>query len=202
MKPRLVIATHNADKVREIRRILGRLPFAPTGLEKFPAYTVRETGRTLEDNALLKARAAARRTGLPSISDDSGLEVDFLDGAPGIYSARFAGYGCTYFDNCRKLLRKMEGVPPARRKAVFRCVAAVVFPDGRQRVFEGLCPGRITESLRGGAGFGYDPVFQPSGSKKTFAEMTLRGKNLISHRRKAFAKAAAFLRKVRTRTRP
>lgn len=195
--PVVVIATHNLDKLREIRKILGRGPFAVKSLAEFPPpYTVRETGKTLEANALLKARAAVRRTKTPALSDDSGLEIAALGGRPGVYSARFAGAGCSYDDNNRKVLRLLKDRPASERKAVFRCVVALVFPDGRERLFQGRCPGRIVDALRGGSGFGYDPVFLPTGKKKTFAEMPLAEKNRLSHRSQAFRKAAAHLKKI------
>jgi len=196
-RPVVVIATHNLDKLREIRKILGRGPVAVKSLADFPPpYAVRETGKTLEANALLKARAAVRRTGVPALSDDSGLEVNALGGRPGVYSARFAGSGCSYDDNNRKVLRLLKGRPASRRGAVFRCVVALVFPDGRERLFQGRCPGRIVDALRGVGGFGYDPVFLPAGKKKTFAEMPLAEKNRLSHRSRAFRKAAAHLKKI------
>jgi XTP/dITP diphosphohydrolase len=197
VKPQLVIATHNLHKLKEIRKILGRLPYAVTGLDKFPAYTVRETGKTLEANALLKARAGVRRTGQACLSDDTGLEVKALKGAPGVYSARYAGYGCSFQDNNRKLLRALRNTPVSKRSAVFRTVVAYAAPDGRTRLFEGRCPGRIVTEIRGKQGFGYDPVFQAAGTGKTFAELSLKEKNAVSHRAKAFKKAAAFLRKER-----
>ncbi len=190
----MVLATHNRDKVREIRKILSGLPVPLKGLEDFPpAPEPRETGKTLEANALIKARAAARRTGCLSLADDTGLEVAALRGAPGVISARFAGPGCTYADNNRKLLRLMARVPSSRRRAVFRCVVAAVFPDGEERIFEGRCPGRIVAAPRGSGGFGYDPVFRPAGQRRTFAEMTLAGKNRVSHRSKAFRRSRNFL---------
>lgn len=193
----VVIATQNRHKLREIRKVL-KGPYRLAALDEFPpAYTVRETGKTLADNALLKARKAARHTGRLSLSDDTGLEVAALDGRPGVYSARFAGSGCTFEDNNRKLLRLLKGVPASQRKAVFRTVVAAVFPDGREKLFEGRCPGWITEAVLGAQGFGYDPVFRPRGSKKTFAELTLAEKNRLSHRAKAFRKAGAFLRRTR-----
>jgi XTP/dITP diphosphohydrolase len=194
----LVIATHNLHKLKEIRKILGPLPYRIVGLDKFPAYTVRETGKTLEDNALLKARAGVRKTGHLCLSDDTGLEVKALKGAPGVYSARYAGHGCTFEDNNRKLLRAMKGVPASKRTAVFRCVVALAGPDGKTRLFDGRCPGRITSEIKGKQGFGYDPVFAPSGAGgDTFADMSLKEKNAVSHRAKAFRKAASFLRKKR-----
>jgi XTP/dITP diphosphohydrolase len=193
----LVIATHNLHKLKEIRKILGRLPYKVVGLDRFPAYTVRETGKTLEANALLKARAGVRKTGQACLSDDTGLEVKALKGAPGIYSARYAGYGCTFQDNNRKLLRALRNTPLSKRTAVFRTVVAYASPDGRTRLFEGRCPGRIALEVQGKNGFGYDPVFAPAGSRKTFAELSLRQKNAVSHRAKAFKKAAAFLKKAK-----
>lgn len=195
-KPVIVIATHNRDKLREIRRILGRGPFEVKGLDDFPpAYTVRETGKTLEANALLKARQAVRRTGQVALSDDSGLEILALGGRPGVYSARFAGYGCSYADNNRKVLRLMKGFERARRRAVFRCVVALVTPEGKERLFEGRCPGWIVDGVQGDKGFGYDPIFRPQGKTVTFAQLSLAQKNKISHRAKAFQRAGAFLRR-------
>lgn len=195
-KPIVVIATHNKDKRREIRRILGRGPFVVKGLDDFPpSYTVRETGKTLEANALLKARKAVQRTGHTALSDDSGLEIAALGGRPGVYSARFAGGGCSYADNNRKVLRLMNGVARARRRAVFRCVVALVTPEGKERLFEGRCPGWIVDRAQGGKGFGYDPIFQPLGQRRTFAQLPLREKNKISHRAKAFQRAGAYLRR-------
>ncbi|MBK8575043.1 MAG: RdgB/HAM1 family non-canonical purine NTP pyrophosphatase [Elusimicrobia bacterium] len=195
-KPLLVIATHNRDKLREIRRILSRCPWTVKGLDAFPPPTsVRETGKTLEANALLKARKAVQRTGHAALSDDSGLEVAALGGRPGVYSARFAGYGCSYADNNRKVLRLMKGVARARRRAVFRCVAAFVTPEGHERLFEGRCPGWIVEESQGIEGFGYDPIFEPRGKGCTFAELSLTQKNKISHRALAFQRAAVHLRR-------
>jgi XTP/dITP diphosphohydrolase len=196
VKNALVIATQNLHKLREIRKILGKLPRRVVGLDAFPAYTVRETGKTLEDNALLKARAGVKRTGQACLSDDTGLEVKALKGAPGVYSARYAGYGCTFQDNNRKLLKALKGLPLSRRAAVFRCVVALATPEGKTRLFEGRCPGRIVLEPRGGEGFGYDPVFEPRGAGKTFSEMSLQAKNAVSHRAKAFKKAAAYLKRV------
>lgn len=194
MRPTIVIATHNKDKLREIRRILGSGPFAVKGLDDFPPpYTVRETGKTLEENALLKARKAVQRTGHAALSDDSGLEVEALDGRPGVYSARFAGYGCSYADNNRKILRLMKGLPRGKRRATFRCVVALVTPTGKERLFQGRCPGWIVEDMQGKEGFGYDPIFEPRGEGRTFAALSLAQKNKISHRAKAFQRAAAYL---------
>lgn len=194
MRPLIVIATHNKDKLREIRRILGRGSYTVKGLDDFPPpYTVRETGKTLEENALLKARKAVQRTGQTALSDDSGLEVAALGGRPGVYSARFAGTGCSYADNNRKILRLMKGVPRRKRGATFRCVVALVTPAGKERLFEGRCPGWIVEEAQGEKGFGYDPIFEPRGQGRTFAAISLAQKNQISHRALAFRRAAAYL---------
>jgi XTP/dITP diphosphohydrolase len=194
-KPIVVLATHNRDKVREIRRLLGRGVADVRGLDDFPPYIVRETGRTLEANALLKARAAVRRTGHWALSDDTGLDVAALGGRPGVYSARFAGSGCSYADNNRKLLRLLKGVPRGRRRAVFRCAVAFVGPDGTERVFEGRCPGWIVEEERGEKGFGYDPVFEPRGTGRTFAQLSLAAKNRISHCVIVFCWVADYFRR-------
>lgn len=197
-KPVLVIATHNADKLREIRRLLSRGAYDVRGLDEFPPpYTVRETGKTLEANALLKARRAVKETGCAALSDDTGLEIAALGGRPGVYSARFAGSGCSYTDNTRKVLRLMEGIKRGQRRAVFRTVVAFVTPEGHEKIFEGRCAGFITDEAQGARGFGYDPVFEPRGGGRTFAQMTLAQKNKISHRAKAFTRAAAYLRRVR-----
>lgn len=197
-KPVLVIATHNADKLREIRRLLSRGAYDVRGLDDFPPpYTVRETGKTLEANALLKARRAVKETGCAALSDDTGLEIAALGGRPGVYSARFAGSGCSYADNTRKVLRLMDGINRRQRRAVFRTVVAFVTPEGHEKIFEGRCAGFITDQAQGARGFGYDPVFEPQGAGRTFAQMTLAQKNKISHRAKAFTRAAAYLRRVR-----
>lgn len=186
---RFVLATANPDKAEEIRAILG------PGVELLPrpdsVAEVDETGETLEDNARLKARALAAATGLPAIADDTGLEVDALDGRPGVYSARFAGEGATYADNVAKLLSELG--PAGDRTARFRTVAAVVWPDGREMLADGEVKGHIAPSARGLAGFGYDPVFVPDGEARTFAEMTPEEKHVLSHRGRAFRALAAQL---------
>jgi XTP/dITP diphosphohydrolase len=192
---KLLIATHNADKVVEINGIL-----AGTGVELVPltAYpsvppTV-EDADTLEGNAAKKAEEAFRATGIPSVADDTGLEVFYLNGAPGVLSSRYAGEGATYADNRQKLLRSLRGVPPRRRGARFRTVVAFVPAPGKAHFFEGICPGVIIECERGGGGFGYDPIFLPEGYNETFGEMELARKNTLSHRARAFQSFAEFLR--------
>ena len=193
---RFVLATANPDKAAEIMRIL-RDAGAPVELEPRPADVpdVEETGATLEANARLKAVGLTAATGLPSIADDTGLEVDALGGAPGVYSARFAGPDATYADNCTLLLRRLDGVPGDRRTARFATVALARWPDGREAAALGTVEGTIAETARGDRGFGYDPVFVPDeGDGRTFAEMSAAEKHAISHRGRAFRTLADGLR--------
>lgn len=179
----LVLATRNVNKVREMKRLLAGLPFDVRSVADYPAAPdVVEDGETLEANAEKKARSAARATGEWSLADDTGLEVAALGGAPGVYSARFAGEGCSYEDNNRKLLEELAGRPAAERGAVFRCVMALAAPDGRLYLDEGRLEGRIAADLRGTDGFGYDPVFELPESGRRLAELNLDEKNAISHR--------------------
>jgi XTP/dITP diphosphohydrolase len=189
-----VLATANRHKVREIQALLADLPVTVRSLAEFPgAPDVIEDGATYRENALKKARSAADFTGKPALADDTGLEVDALDGRPGLYAARFAGEGCTFQDNIAKLLRLLEGVPAERRGARFVCVLAFVVSGGRELVVEGELRGRITEAQSGVSGFGYDPVFFVSEAGKTLAELSFEEKNRISHRRRALDKAREFL---------
>ena len=183
---RLVLATANPDKAAEIRAIL-----APFGVELLPRPgdlgDVAETGATLEENARLKAEALTRATGLPAVADDTGLLVDALGGAPGVFSARYAGEHATYADNVAKLLAELAGVGLEGRTARFETVALACWPDGREVVGRGVVEGLITTEPRGTAGFGYDPVFVPAeGDGRTFAEMTDEEKHALSHRGRAF----------------
>jgi XTP/dITP diphosphohydrolase len=189
-----VVATGNRHKVEEIRAMLADLPVTVRPLADFPgAPEVVEDGATYRENALKKARSAAKFTGKPALADDTGLEVDALGGQPGLYAARFAGEGCTFQDNVRKLLLLLKGVPSPRREARFVCVIALVDPTGREQVVEGELRGRITESQAGSGGFGYDPVFYVPAVGKTLAELTAEEKNRISHRRRALDKARAII---------
>lgn len=187
-----VLASANPDKAAEIRAILG------PGIDLAPRPEnigeVEETGATLEDNARLKARALVEATGLAAIADDTGLEVDALGGAPGVHSARFSGEGATYASNVAKLLASLEGC--AERGARFRTVALAMWPGGQEVVAEGSVRGVITTEARGGDGFGYDPVFEPEGEGRTFAEMTTEEKNRLSHRARAFRALAARLDRI------
>lgn len=189
---RLVIATRNPDKVVEIAGILAGCGWALESLLDHPELPeVEETGATLRENALLKARATAAALSLAAASDDSGLEVDALGGAPGVRSSRFAGENVTYADNVRLLLERMRGVPAGSRAARFACVAALVVPRPGESAFEeivveGEVRGRITEEPRGEGGFGYDPVFFVPELGMTFAESGHAAKQRVSHRGRAF----------------
>ena len=185
---KLVLATHNSHKKTEMNTLLAPLGISIVGLDDFPQIgDIEETGTTLLENSLIKARSVHQITGLPSLADDTGLEVDALDGAPGVYSARFAGKNPTYEDNINKLLSKLDGISPDKRIARFRTVIA--FVDGRRELFsEGIIEGLITVEPRGHEGFGYDPIFLPETESKTFAEMSQERKNQISHRGRALAK--------------
>ncbi len=189
---RLVLASANPDKAAEIAAILG--PSLSVDLVPRPVEVpdVVEDGETLLDNARLKAVALVVATGEAAVADDTGLEVDALDGAPGVYSARYAGENVTYADNVNKLLTELAGV--TARTARFRTVALVAFPDGSELWAEGVVDGVITTEERGSAGFGYDPVFSPNdGDGRTFAEMSAAEKHDISHRGRAFRSLAAVL---------
>lgn len=195
---RFVLATANPDKAAEIVDLLGTVPGLV--LEPRPAGVpeIAETGQTLVDNARIKARALSAAVGLPAVADDTGLEVGALGGAPGVYSARFAGQHATYADNVRKLLAELERVGarrPDQRRALFRSVAFVAYPDGSERWAEGTVSGTIALAPGGSSGFGYDPVFVPDGADgRTFAEMTAAEKHAVSHRGRAFRALADQLR--------
>ncbi len=186
---RLVLASANPDKVREIAAILVGHDLVPRPVE---VPDVDEMGATLEENARLKAVALVEATGDAAVADDTGLEVDALGGAPGVFSARFAGEGATYADNVAKLLAVLHGVE--HRRARFRTVALARFPDGSEVLAEGEVVGDIATSARGAAGFGYDPVFVPvGGDGRSFAEMSPEEKHAISHRGRAFRALDALL---------
>ncbi len=189
-----VLATFNRDKLRELSALLGLPGITLTALCDEPGATApEETGATLRENALIKARSALRLTGLPVIADDTGLEVDALGGRPGVHASRFAGQGATYADNVRKLLAEMQGVGPARRTARFRCACVACLPDGRELVADGVLEGRIIGAPRGANGFGYDPVFEVEGLGRTLAELSDAEKNALSHRARAVHALAALL---------
>ena len=191
---KVVLATKNAGKAMEIGRMLEGSGVEIISLEGFPEVELPpETGKTMKENALLKARAAAGATGLPALADDSGLEVDFLGGAPGVYSARYSGEKATDEENWKKLLRELEGVPAEKRAARFRCAIALVGFDAEEHLFEGVFEGLIAEAPRGTGGFGYDPVFFVPEAGRTAAELAPDEKNRISHRARAIDVLKAFL---------
>lgn len=182
----LVIATNNEDKIREIKHLLDDLSVTILTRDDFLEFPdIEETGSTLKENAILKAKAISEFCGLPSLADDSGLEVDALNGAPGVYSSRYAGENVTYADNNRKLLKELEGVPDEKRTARFRCVMAICWGVDDVQTVEGVAEGFIAGETSGSSGFGYDPLFYYPPAGKRFSEMTLEEKNLVSHRGKA-----------------
>lgn len=185
---KIVLATGNPGKAREIAALFAELDIAVVQQAEFNLESARETGSTFLENALLKARFAAGKSGLPAMADDSGLVVDALDGRPGIYSARYASVDASDDANLDKLLLELEEVPETDRGAGFHCAAAVVFPDAGDKplVAEGIWRGRILRSRKGAGGFGYDPVFYDPILAKTGAQMSAAEKNAISHRGKAF----------------
>ncbi|MBI2094539.1 MAG: RdgB/HAM1 family non-canonical purine NTP pyrophosphatase [Candidatus Omnitrophica bacterium] len=190
----LVLGTKNKDKLRELKRLLKGAKLRALSPADFPGCPeAAETGRTFEANAKQKARAYSKFTGSLALADDSGLRVDALGGRPGVYSARFAGPGCTYEDNNRKLLRLLQKTPPSKRGAKFVCVVALYDAGKLVGVVRGECRGRIAQAPRGRNGFGYDPVFIPDGFSKTFAELPKTQKNKISHRGRAMRAARRLL---------
>ena len=193
LRKKLILATHNLHKQKEMNSILSPLGILIVGLDEFSHIgDIEETGTTLLENAYIKARTVYKLTGLPSIADDTGLEVDSLDGAPGVYSARYAGKNPTYQENCDKLLLKLKGYPKEKRVATFKTVIA--FVDGeREHHAEGIVKGVIVDKYRGVDGFGYDPIFQPESQSQTYAEMDTEEKNRMSHRFKALENIKEFL---------
>ncbi|MBF0183591.1 MAG: XTP/dITP diphosphatase [Magnetococcales bacterium] len=191
---KIVLATRNKKKTEEIRRILADTGMELFNLTAFPACPeVLEDGQTFTENADKKALEVARYTQLPALADDSGLVVDCLGGAPGVWSARYAGPGADDAANLNKLLQAVRNVPLAERSARFECVISMACPDGRLRRFHGSVSGRIIDEPRGGNGFGYDPAFVPDGLQQTFAEMAGEQKDSISHRGRALAALAEAL---------
>lgn len=195
LPPRIVLASGNAGKLREITRILGSLEVEVVAQSEFGVTEADETGSTFVDNALIKARNAALRTGLPAIADDSGLVVDALDGRPGIYSARYAGPNATDDENIDKLLEELANVPDTDRTASFHCCACYLSPDdSTSLIAEGRWDGRILRERRGESGFGYDPIFYDPECGRTAAELGAELKNARSHRGKALAALAGMMR--------
>jgi XTP/dITP diphosphohydrolase len=190
---KLFIASKNKGKINEIRSVLSGLGIEFFSLLDTPDIPdIEETGTTFEENASIKAQAVFEIVKIPVLADDSGLAVEYLNGAPGVYSARYAGENASDSDNCSKLLNEMERAAYNERKASFICVI-ILFDGENKRVFEGACNGHIITYLRGENGFGYDPLFVPDNYSKTFAELDLDTKNKISHRGKALASVKKFL---------
>lgn len=193
---RLVVASANRDKVREIVAVLSEVLDVELLPRPDDVPEVIEDGATLVDNARLKAQALMQATGTAAVADDTGLEVDALGGAPGVYAARYAGEDATYADNVNKLLRELSALADngGDRRARFKSVAFVAYPDGSEVWAEGVMEGRIATAPRGDNGFGYDPVFEPEvGGGRTFAEMTASEKDALSHRGRAFRALARLL---------
>ena len=182
---RAVLASHNKHKAQQVALLLDDVELVPLG-DVAPDLVLEEPFETFAENALAKARAVVAATGIPAIADDSGIEVDALDGAPGVHSARYAGESATDDDNNRKLVAALKDVPEERRTCRYRCVAAAVFPDGREVVAEGSCEGRVVLEGRGTLGFGYDPHVVPEGETRTMGEIPLEERLRISHRGRAF----------------
>lgn len=195
---KLVLATHNLGKVQELRELLSNTNFEVLSLAQYPNMTeVIEDGKTFRENAIKKAREVCSVLGEIALADDSGLEVDYLNGAPGVYSARFAGEGHNDTANNQKLLQLLDNVPNEQRTARFRCVVAVATPGGLVETFDGVCEGIIVTKERGGNGFGYDPLFEVPEYNKTFAELDEQVKNAISHRGRALQKAKGVLERYK-----
>ena len=194
----ILLATGNTHKLTELKRVL---PVCLPNSEKItyrilPDFHItlpEETGSTLAENARQKAVYAAQQSGFIALSDDTGLEVDYLHGAPGVHTARYAGESCDAAANNQKLLQALAGVPMEKRTARFRTVACMAWPDGKVQFFEGLCNGHIALDYRGTEGFGYDPIFVVDELDKRFAELSTDEKNAVSHRGRAFQKVRDFL---------
>jgi XTP/dITP diphosphohydrolase len=197
----MVLTTNNKHKVREISAILKKagLGIKILILDDFPKRkAVVENKPTIEGNAIKKAKEVAKQTKCLALADDTGLFIKALKGAPGVYSARFAGRGCTFMDNNKKVLRLMKNIPFSKRQAVFRSIAALATPQGKVAIAEGRIHGKIVIHCAGTDGFGYDPIFWVPKYKKTFAEMGLVLKNRISHRALAFKKVPTLLKKIKS----
>ncbi len=194
---KLLLATGNRAKLNELKSLLQNLPCElVTPSEAGISTEVDEAGKSLEENARLKATVSAARSRLLTLADDSGLEVDALGGEPGVLSARYAGAGASDIERINRLLSRLEGVPWEKRRARFRCVIAIATPDGQVRLYSGDCPGVITLEPRGERGFGYDPVFYLPQLGRTMAELPLEEKNRLSHRGQAAGKALPLLKRL------
>ncbi|MFH0779213.1 MAG: RdgB/HAM1 family non-canonical purine NTP pyrophosphatase [Candidatus Eisenbacteria bacterium] len=196
-KLRLVFSSGNPDKFKEVSQILSAAWLEVVPLSNFPGAPIPQEGTdSVKENALIKARVARKFTGLPSIGDDTGLEVEMLDGKPGVFSSRYAGADASYEDNVKKLLEALQSFPKEQRTARFTCIVALALPDGREKLFRGYCRGHIALEPNGEGGFGYDPVFVPEGRKSTFAQLSPQMKNKMSHRGRAIRSLKRYLRKT------
>jgi len=194
-KTEMILGTRNHGKIAEFRSLFKGMQIKLLSFYDFPDVPpVEEDGKTFQDNATKKAKAIAKATGRTAVSDDSGLEVDFLNAVPGVYSARFAGERATDRDNARKVLNMLDGVPWEERTARFVCVICAATPKGKTVRAEGTCTGTISFEMRGSHGFGYDPIFVPDGYQMTMAEMEPELKNNISHRADAMKKFRKVLK--------
>lgn len=194
---KIILASRNNHKIEEIKKILADSEIEILTLKDFPDVPeIEETGETFEENAVLKAKKVFTITRIPALADDSGLEVEALNGQPGVMSARFAGPGCSYKDNNLKLLGLLKDIPEEKRGATFRCVVALALSQNDIRIVEGRVEGFITQREIGENGFGYDPVFFYPELGKTFAELETEEKNKVSHRGIAFRKAKELIGKL------
>ncbi|HXN06426.1 MAG TPA: RdgB/HAM1 family non-canonical purine NTP pyrophosphatase [Nitrospiria bacterium] len=193
----LVLATRNKDKIKEIKTLLSSLPLQLMTADDFPeTKDVVEDGKDCRENAIKKALEISQQTGKPALADDSALEIDALNGAPGVYSSRFAGENVTYAQNREKVLLLMGGVPDEKRTARFRTVLALVIPGKKEILTEGVTEGYIGQKEQGEEGFGYDPIFHLMGDGRSYSEMTRDEKNKVSHRARAAEKMKIILRDI------
>lgn len=194
----IIIATKNKNKIKEINAILKGMPVNILSLydSNWQVPDIREDGKTFKENAVKKAKTIAGITGKITLADDSGISVDVLSGEPGVHSKRFAGENASDRENNLKLLNLIKDIPAGRRGAQFRCVIAIAVPNGKTETVEAVCRGDIGFSEKGGQGFGYDPIFVPSGYNQTFAELSMQVKNKISHRGRALEKAKLVLERL------
>jgi len=196
VKPRLYLVSRNAGKLREIEQILAPYAIEVESIyDRYPLGEIEESGGSYAENALLKARRGFAVTRHPCVGEDSGLEIDALGGAPGIYSARFGGAHLPFPAKMEEILKRLEHVPLRERSARFRCVVALVW-EGGEKLFEGVCEGFIAETPQGEEGFGYDPIFVYPPFQKTFAQLGPAIKNRYSHRAQAFRQCAKFIRET------
>ena len=193
----LILASGNKGKIAEFQRLLDGLHIQVQSMKEYPEIgEIVEDGNTFAENAMKKARTVCQATGKPAMADDSGLMVDALDGAPGIYSARFAGEDHNDAANNAKVLELLQDVPDDKRGAQFFCAIAIVLPDGREYTVDGFCRGTLLHTLQGEGGFGYDPLFYVADLGKTFAQLSMEEKNAISHRGMANRKAVEIIRSL------